>query len=229
MIRRAISRVYHLVDESNLSSIERDGLLCTSRLLKRAGVRGDECARLERQQRRARTRLPDGVIIRDQVPMPPGALSRCIVDGTTPEEWYALTNSMVFFWIDPGRLARQARACRPWPQLMLAVNAQKLLDRHAARAFVTPFNVGNAMRRAALRGRASFVPLAAWMETGWVHESRELKIPMRAASHRPVELAVLDAVPEMEIIRCVGPSVSRSLITSSIASCGREAKATPTL
>jgi len=206
MTRRAITRVYHLVDANNLRSIERDGLFSTNLLLERSGLSADECRRRQRQQRKERTRLPDGVVIRDQNPMPPRALSQCLVDGTTPEEWYALLNSMTFFWADPKRLARQAHACGPWPQLILEIDAEKLIDHHARRAFVTPFNVGSATRRPAPRGKASFVPIAAWIATGWEHESRELKIRPRLPSHRPAELTVQDTVPDlMDFVLRVSP------------------------
>src|SRR5260370_22402309 len=147
MAPRSIRRVYHLVDESNLRSIERNGLFSTNLLLERSGLSADECRQRQRQQRKERTTLPDGVVIRDQTPMPPRALSQCLVDGTTPEEWYALLNSMVFFWVDPKRLERQAHACGLWPQLMLEIDAGKLIDAHTQRAFVTPFNVGSATPR----------------------------------------------------------------------------------
>jgi hypothetical protein len=193
MSRRAIEHLYHLAEEGNLPSIERTGLLSTSQLLDRAGVHGTERTRLERQQRISRTSLPDGVIIRDQLPMPPGALSRCLIDGTRPQQWYALLNTMVFFWLDLDRLARQARACKPWPQVILELDAKQFLSRHAAHALVTPINTGNARRRPALRGRASFVPFAAWLDRGWAHESAALGLSPRPDSHRPVELVVPDA------------------------------------
>ncbi|MGH7935268.1 MAG: DUF7002 family protein, partial [Candidatus Binataceae bacterium] len=186
MHRRTIVRLYHLAEEGNLPSIERDGLFSTSQLLDRAGVHGDDRDRLERHQRRSRTVLPGGVIIRDQLPMPPAALSRCLIDSITPQDWYALINTMVFFWLDLERLARQARACQPWPQLVLELDAERLLSRRAGQAFVTPINTGNARRRPAARGRASFVPFHAWRESGWSHESTALGVAMRPATHPPV-------------------------------------------
>ena len=197
MGRRAIGHLYHLAEESNLLSIERGGLLSTSQLLDLAGIRGAERGRLEWQQRLSRTLLPSGVVIRDQLPMPPSALSRCLIDGTRPQEWYALINSMVFFWLDLDRLARQARACRPWPQLVLELDAERFLSRYAGQALVTPINTGNARRRPALRGRASFVPFASWANSGWAYESTALGVSLRSDRHRPVELVVPDAITEI--------------------------------
>src|SRR5437867_4650053 len=116
------------LDECNLPFIERDGLLSTSCLLDRAEMHGEERSRIERQQRRSRTILQGGAVNRDQSPMPPNALARCLIDGTPPDEWYALLNTMVFFWIDLERLRRQSRACRPWPQLVQELDAAPMLD-----------------------------------------------------------------------------------------------------
>src|SRR5258708_27286701 len=110
--------------------------------MERAGLSSGECFQQLRRQRKERTTLPDGAVIRDQIPMPPKALSRCLIDGTSPEEWYALLNSMVFFWIDRERLARQAGASRSSPQLMFEIDAAKLIERHGRPSFVTPFNLG---------------------------------------------------------------------------------------
>jgi hypothetical protein len=74
--------VYHLADAENLPSIERHGLFSTSALLDRIGIRGSKRAGIERAQRLSRTVLADGVVIRDQKPMPPEALQKCLVELT---------------------------------------------------------------------------------------------------------------------------------------------------
>jgi hypothetical protein len=191
------ARCYHLVDAANLESIRRDGLLSASRLLERAGLDRRSHKQAVRVQRRARTCLPDGTILRHQIPMPPSALARCIVDGLAPGDWYALLNSMVFFWLDAGRLYRQARAAQAWPQLIFEIDTAALLARHESRAYVTPFNTGNARRRPARRGRATFVPYSTWTKTRWAHESATLGLPLRSASHAPVELTISDSVSDI--------------------------------
>jgi hypothetical protein len=52
--------VYHLAEESNWPSIERDGLLSASKLLDAAGLARADRVRLERAQRLAHTELPTG-------------------------------------------------------------------------------------------------------------------------------------------------------------------------
>jgi hypothetical protein len=111
---RRLTRAFHMAEAANWPPIQRDGLHSASALLERAGLVGEERARLERYQRVTHTVLPNGVQIRDQGPMPPAALARCLI-GMSPSEWYALINAHVFFWLDPARLNRQRAACTARP------------------------------------------------------------------------------------------------------------------
>ena len=89
----------------------------------------------------------------DQLPMPPSALARCLVD-MTPAEWYALINSKVFFWFDIERLNRQRRASGISPEaVVMTIDVERLLAAYGSRAHLSPFNTGNARRRPAVRGR----------------------------------------------------------------------------
>jgi hypothetical protein len=198
------ARAYHLAEAANLPSIKRHGLLSASRLLALAGAGREERARRERTHRPEREVLTDGIVIRDQKPMSPALLGRCLI-GTTPAEWYALLNSKVFFWFDDGRLERLARTYRPIPMVVLVLDTAGLLTRHAARAAVTPINTGNARpyrgHSAAPRGRATFVPYATWLDSGWASERAGLGLPPRATAPKPAELVIEDAVPDaMELL-----------------------------
>jgi hypothetical protein len=188
-------RVYHLAEASNWPAIERHGLHCTSALLDLAGVDRKARARLERQQRREGEVLPSGVRIRDQRPMPPAALARCLV-GLSPQQWYAMLNARVFFWLDPERLNRQRAACKARPQVVLTLDAAALVAAYGEHISVTPINTGNAMRQPAPRGAATFVRYAQWLETGWTSEAAALGTRARPARHPPVELTVLGSVPD---------------------------------
>jgi hypothetical protein len=103
----------------------------------------------------------------------------------------------VFFWIDPERLNRQRAACGPRPQVVLTVSTERLLARHAERAAVSPINSGNARRAPAKRSAASFVPYLQWRREGWAAEAAALGTAPRSRRHVPVELAVLQAVPDI--------------------------------
>ena len=191
------AHVYHLADAENWPSIQRGGLLSATRLLKLSGLSMAAQARIEREQRRASLTLPSGAVLRDQLPMPPSALARCLVD-MTPAEWYALINSKVFFWFDAERLNRQRRASGISPKaVVMTIDAERLLATHGARAEVSAINTGNARRKPAIRGRQSFVPYATWLESRWVSEGAALGLRPRPASHRPVELTIGDGLPDV--------------------------------
>jgi hypothetical protein len=191
------ARVYHMTEAANWPLIERHGLLSTSHLLDLAGVAGVERITLERRHRTRAATLPNGAVIRDQAPMPPEALARCLRGGIAPEDWYAELNRRVFFWVDPARLNRQRRACGATAQMVLIVDAPAMLARHGSRAALTAFNTGNARRKPAPRGRATFVPYADWLESRWSSEAAALGIRARQRSHAPVELAILDAIADI--------------------------------
>jgi hypothetical protein len=203
-------RAFHLAEAENWPSIRRSGLHSTAVLVGLAGLRGPEAERFT-LHRREGLRLPSGIYIRDQRPMPPAALARCLDEGLSPETWYALVNSKFFFWLDVDRLNRHIAACAARPQVVIAVDLRKLLARHGSRAFVTPFNVGNARRSPAARGHRSFVPLRAWLATRWDSEARPAE-RARPRSHPPAEIAVEGSVPDLDqlLIEAVRSAPGRS-------------------
>lgn len=189
-------RIYHLAEAANWPSIQRQGLLSADRLMDVAGLSRSDRDRLRRTQRLAHSELRNGVQIRDQCPMPPTALAQCLCD-MEPADWYALVNARVFFWLNVNRLNRQKAACEPRPQVVMAVDTAALVATYEKRVAVTPINTGNARRKPARRGSATFVPLAEWARSGWASEAAALSIPLRRKSHQPVELTVIDAVPDI--------------------------------
>jgi hypothetical protein len=189
-------RVYQLAEEANWRSIQRIGLLSAADLMAHVGLSGVDRERLERSQRMGHTVLADGVEIRDQLRMPATALRACLI-GMEPADWYALMNSRVFFSLDPIRLNRLRGGCEPRPQVVLILDTAGLMAGYAGRASVTPINSGHALRRAARRGAGTFVPYGAWVESGWASEAARLGIRERSRSHRPVELAIAGAIPDV--------------------------------
>lgn len=160
----------------------------------------DEEAHPYRAYRSRGMRLPSGVLVRDQRPMPPSALLRCLDAGISPQAWYRLVNAKVFFWASIERLNRHLAACGDRPQTVIVVDSSRLLGRYGEAALVTAFNVGNARRRPPARGTRSFVPLAAWLATRWESEAKP-DCPRRAQSHPPAEIAIEGSVPDlMELV-----------------------------
>ncbi len=187
---------YHMAEVTNWAAIQRDGLHPASTLLEISGVTEYERENLNKSQRLAHIELPDGVEIRDQRPMPPKALQACLI-GMTPGEWYALINEHVFFWLDPERLNRHRAACNARPQIVATVDADRLIHAYADKVELTPINTGNARRKPARRGAATFVPYSIWKESGWAIEAESLGGLTRSRSHIPVELTVRGSIPDV--------------------------------
>ncbi len=190
---RGITTVYHLVDAGNWPSVQKLGLMSAARLMAASGEVKDNTPR---HHRPVAQRLASGILIRNQKPMPPAALARCLKSGLVPEDWFELLNSKVFFWLDIERLNRQRHACKDAPQIALVIDAARLLSNYSTVATVAPINTGNAMRAAVPRNRTTFVPYERWVVDGWNHEVIP-GAPRRPANHRPVELTIDDAVPDI--------------------------------
>ena len=188
------STLYHLTQIENWPSIEQHGLLSTQALLDLTGLDDKEREYVAYRHRAEPIVLPNGVVISDQKPMPPTALSRCL-QGVTPEQWYSLLNSKVFFWLDTERLSRLRRVYRSTPQILLSIDTERLLALHAERIALTPINTGNARRQPAQRGLCTFVPYETWLESGWTSETETLQTRPRS------ELTVAYAVPD--VMDCV--------------------------
>jgi hypothetical protein len=164
---RPLSRLYHLAEEENLPSILEHGLMSAERLTERAGLAKGERETLLRSYRPGNVRLPNGVLIRDQLPMPPSALASALEDGLSPSDWYAYLNGFVFLWPDPERMSRQRGACGKRPQAVLTFDGAALLEELGWAAFMSPINSGNARRKPARRGRGTFIPYEKWSREGW--------------------------------------------------------------
>jgi hypothetical protein len=164
---RRLERLYHLAEKDNLPSILEFGLMSTEKLLNLTGKSEDEHAALLRRHRPDLLRLSESVLIRDQRPMPPAALSRALEGGLEPADWYALLNRHVFLWPDLDRMDRQLKACAGRPQALLTFDAGVVFKQYGAEAFLSPINSGNARRKPAPRGLDTLVPYQVWLQDGW--------------------------------------------------------------
>ncbi len=149
-IARLVSRhpvLYHMAEDGSWESIQKLGLLSTSALLDRFEVGGERRYRIEsvRRQEIAAIEHPEHgrALIRDNKPMQEKALKRCLT-GMTPRGWYETLNGRVFFWVDRKRLLKLlgARAYRDRPHLVLELNTEELLRRHARDVSLSPINSG---------------------------------------------------------------------------------------
>jgi hypothetical protein len=191
--KREIRIAYHLVDIRNLKSIQAHGLLSTQSLVQRS-TNVDRA--ILRQHRPEGKYLDFGAFIRDQSNMQRKSLERVLRSGVTPEDWFELLNSKVFFWLDLNRLNCHRAACKSQKQAALAIDARRMLDEYAPLASVSPINSGHAIRNAAPRNLSTFVPYKKWVESGWDSE----KVPgvsRRPGTLRPAELAITGQIPDI--------------------------------
>lgn len=161
------SRLYHLAEESNIASIFAHGLMSTERLLELVRMPKPKRSAFLRSHRTDCVALGPEILIRDQRPMPPGALAPALEPPMEPADWYALLNGFVFFWPNRERLDRLQGAYAHRPQVVLTFDSAALLRDFGAVAYVSPINSGNARRRAAKRGPATLVHYDAWARSGW--------------------------------------------------------------
>jgi hypothetical protein len=176
---------YHLAEPANWPLIRRHGLLSTERLLDLAKVPQKKRAAILFQHRPESVVLANGVIIRDQKPMPPLLLARALPKDVSPSEWYRFLNRFVFLWSNRERVERHLGACGR-PQILLAFDAPHLLDKLGDRIYLSPINSGNARRRPALRSTHTFVPYREWVKSGW----RAIDGESRRRTGPPAEILV---------------------------------------
>lgn len=187
---RAHPRLYHMADAGAWPSIREHGLLSTTAILDRVGMRGPEREALEAARRPER--VPIGgtaFVLRDQKPLNEAMLARALRGGLAPADWLRLLNGLVFFWASEARLATllAARAYRDRAHDVLVVDTARLLARHAARVRLASMNTGSTPRYPAPRDASTFMTIDAF--------------PARARSGAPareiVEVCVEHAVPDI--------------------------------
>lgn len=189
-------RLWHMAEDGSFDSILKHGLLSTSALLDLHAISGAKREAIERMRR------PESVVIngkgvpsatiRDNKPMTASALEKCLEDGLTPEEWFALLNDRAFFWLSKTRLNKllNARAYRERPQTVLTVDTESLLEAHRDRIELSPLNSGATIYNPLPRGRTSFLPIAEYpFDQRRVEKGREYWV---------VELVVPGGVPDIK-------------------------------
>jgi hypothetical protein len=155
--------LYHVAEDGALPGIEQHGLLSTSALLRLFEVEFPRRTALEAEWRHTSELIRHPVhgtaVLRDQKPMRPDWLRKCLGDGLTPSDWYRLLNGKVFFWPSEETVATllTARAYRDRPHRVLVVDTQSLLADGQHVVTVSAINSGNARRKPAPRGPGTFV------------------------------------------------------------------------
>jgi hypothetical protein len=150
-----------MAEAGSWASVRQYGLLSTSALLDLFEVNGERRRAIEstRRPRSVTIEHPDHgtAVIRDQIPLNPTILERCLV-GMTPGEWCETLNRRVFFWVEEERLERLlcARAYRARAHDVLTLDTASLVAAHAPAITLAHLNTGTTLFRAPARGPETF-------------------------------------------------------------------------
>lgn len=188
-------RLFHMAEAGSWPIIQRHGLLTTAHLVRTARLSRLAEATLLEQRRSASTRIAHPtygeVVIRDQGPLNLTHLQGALTD-VTVQEWLAILNSRVFFWLHPDKLAGllNARRYRNRPQDVLTIDTRSLLDAAGDRVRLSPVNSGATLYpNTPARGTETFRTIEDY---DYVTQRRR-----RGPIDAIVELAVIDGVPDI--------------------------------
>ncbi len=155
---RHFPRLYHLTFASNLPGIRANGLLSTEALADRFTPE-DKAAALN--GRRRCIQEIEGVTLRDQHAAVEAKMKSCLVGVTIPE-WLTLLNGKIFFYVSREKVDLLAKAYDSYSNVLLEIDTAELLATHAEHASLCRINSGSFLYNPRPRGRASFIPLAAY-------------------------------------------------------------------
>jgi hypothetical protein len=187
-------RLFHMAEEGVWPSVEKHGLLSTTALLDLFEKDGDLRRRIETEHRPEsiiiRHATHGAAVIRDQKPMREGSLRTCL-RGMTPQEWYAMLNGRVFFWVTEARVQTLllAKAYRDRTHTVITVDTRRFLAKYAEQILLSPINSGSTIYNPQPRGAQTFRPMA---EYPFAERRR-----MRGIHNAVAEAVVTYAVPDL--------------------------------
>lgn len=168
--------LFHIARPEALPSIRRHGLLSATAICDRLGLQGAEREAVI-GVRRSETVTLEGegerFLVNDNKPLLMAPLARALDDGLTPDDWLAILNGRVFFWVDEAAASNLAGAYSDEERVLLVFDTLSLARAHADRMALSPINGGNTRRAAARRGRTTYAPLARYDYAAWRRLRRE--------------------------------------------------------
>ena len=188
--------LFHVTTPGAWASIRQHGLLSTQRLLELFDVERELQQQLQTSRRATAVSLHHAeygnVVLNDNLPLSEKALSQCLDDRLTPEQWLAMLNERVFFWPDEAGLASMlnAKMNRNRTREILVVETAKLPSAIAARMELCPINSGSTIRKPARRGLRTFTPLGKHTYRDWQK--------LRGRRDRIREVIVRDSIDKIE-------------------------------
>ncbi|WP_244097467.1 DUF7002 family protein [Burkholderia cenocepacia] len=159
-------RLYHMAERGTWESISARGLLSASAVLDHFELEGDDRTPYESMQRPEKMEVlaghPEGIVLRDQKPMPRSRLLVALQDGITPEDWYRTINTKVFFWATRERLIGllSARDYRVLEHDVLTLDAAPFIRHYRNQIWLCHMNSGNTWPMPHRRGANTFCRIA---------------------------------------------------------------------
>jgi hypothetical protein len=173
-------KIFHMAENDSWPNIKKNGLLSSSSLLTLYGYKDEQRNQLESCWRKDKTiitckGLPN-VILRDQKPMPPNELDKCLTDMSV-SEWYKYLNSMVFFWTRWKNVEwlLSAREYRNKPHIIITINTNWIVDSYYDKIRLSSINSGSTIYDPEkndaphLRGKNTFKTVGSFNDP-WVTE-----------------------------------------------------------
>jgi hypothetical protein len=189
-------RLYHMAWGGSWPSIKKNGLHSTDSLLQLYDVPNAEKRRILEEHRPECVEIIGKnlgkAVVRDQKPMSNNGVTKALGQTATPQEWYKLLNSMVFFWPTTGRLKTMlsARSYREIEHDVLVVRTEPLIKKYLGEVRLSPINSGCTKPYPHPRSPDIFYPLGRYP-----YDDRLKRV---GKANAVAEVCVQRAVPDIE-------------------------------
>ncbi|WP_223297433.1 DUF7002 family protein [Catenulispora acidiphila] len=187
--------LYHMAEEGTWPSIQKRGLLSTQALVDlynpEPAVKNSILGAVRRSSIALDNPVLGRTIIRDQRPLK--FLDKCLLPGTSPQQFLDVLNGRVFFWLARHRLETllSARLYRDKQQTVLHVDTGRLMERYGDEVELAPYNTGSMhIPNAPRRGKDVFVAVDDYPYDDW-------RVQRGSKGDAVVELTVPYAVPDI--------------------------------
>lgn len=187
--------LYHATGEGGWRSIAKHGLLSTTALLDLYELPKPQRDKIEGERRPSEVSISHPNLptctIRDQLPMDDAGLRKCLPPHLSPNDWYRLLNTKVFFWLTFDRLKRLlgAEAYQLKMHDIIEVDTRSIIKAYHSQIWLCPINSGYTKYVPEQRDASTFKRIADYPYDAWKTK--------RKKGERVVELAIDYAVPDI--------------------------------
>jgi hypothetical protein len=187
-LTRLYPELYHMAAADSWPSIARHGLLCTRDLVDAWQVESPATRAALLEQRRPQSIVVEhpefgAATIRDHGPLNTASLAEAL-DGMTVEQWFAVLNERVFFFLQRKRLDALLGAYKREPQLVITLDTASLVAAYESRIELCKFNSGFAQPHNKKTAQQRIVPTDRRLSAPTAHRRKPQRRGCRG-THRP--------------------------------------------